>query len=562
MKRWLLACACFACLASPALALAQRTPRVTLTVVDVAGGRAYLTPGEAAGVTRGSELIAERHHFRVVAVTATYVVVELGEETLSVGDHARLAEAGEVEESSSTVHAGPPRPLETFYEQWPDAEHPADSQSPEHVPLGQGGGNRRYDMLFGLGAAGLVPLTGEAQPILRGDLRARVYAEPIDQVPFWLRADVAGQLWLAPDLDTRQGGDARPWLRVRELAIGYGSDSSSEFFGALGRLRYAAAGLGQLDGLRIRTPSFGGVTIGAFGGFVPDPRSGLPDFETQRFGLELQYRDFTAEWRPQISLVAHGSLFHGTIDERRLNAQLAFFPGQFRFGGAVELSLHDDPNPWNVGVVEVSNANVDASIRVDDFDIGVRLDMRRPERSLWLASVLPRSWLCTPLPIAGNVDEPCSGQDDSRYLASLDLGLRVSDVVLRGGATFIQYAADSELTQLGGYLSTRITRLFVEALRADLFLSANVGALIDSYAGRAGFTAVLVPDLIDVGVHYRLSWNLYRAELTDWLQHAAGGTVNVTPIPELAFVLLGEGITSRDYDVLLLSLNVTFRPSL
>lgn len=543
------------------VAQAQRAPRVDLTVVDVAGGRAYLTPGGSSGVTHGSELVVGRRHFRVVGATASYVVVELGQQTLEVGDHARLAEVGEVVEAQVTaVHVGAARGLEAYQGQWPDAQHPADAQSPDAVPLGSNGAPRHYDAVFSTSGAGVVPLTGSADPIFRGDLRARAFAEPIDGVPLWVRGDVSGQVWVASDLDQRAGGTARPYLRVRELALGYGAESSGDFYGALGRLRYAASGLGQLDGVRLRTPSFAGLTVGAFGGFVPDPRSGIPDFETQRFGLELAYRDATNEWRPQVSIVAHGSLFHGTFDERRLNAQVQLYPGAVRLGGAVELSLHDPDNPWHVGAFEVSSANVDASIREGDFDIGVRLDMRRPERSLWLASLLPRSWLCSVLPLPGNVDEPCSGADDSRWSATLDTGVRIEDVSLRGGATYIQYAADATLTQLGGYATARVSRLFTNLLRADLFLSGNTGAVIDSLGGRAGLGFVIIPDVLDLGAHYRLSWSLYRAELEGWLQHAAGGTLTVVPIPELAIYLLGEGITSRDYDVLLVSLNITVRP--
>lgn len=547
-------------LASPS-ASAQSTPRVTLTVVDVAAGRAYLTPGESSGVTRGSELVVGRQHFRVVGTTASYVVVELGTQTLALGAQARLAGVGEVvEESAPTVHVGNAEPLTAYTGQWPDAVHPAETQQPDPVALGRAGGDDRFDVSFSTTASVVAPIDGDRDPIFRGDLRARVYAQPFDGLALWVRGDVAGQLWLANDLDQRQGGDARPWLRVRELAVGYGSETGSDFYGALGRLRYAATGLGQLDGLRIRTPSLAGVTVGAFGGFVPDPRSGLPDFETQRFGVELAYRDLTSEWRPQVSLVAHGSLFHGTFDERRLNAQLQLFPGPVRIGGAVELSLHDPDNAWHVGELEVSSANVDTSIRVDDFDIGVRLDMRRPERSLWLASLLPRTWLCTVTPMAGNVDEPCSGTDDSRYAASLDTGVRVGDVSLRGGATYVQYAADATLTQLGGYATVRATRMFVDALRGDLFFSGNTGALIDGLAGRAGLGVVIVPDVLDLGAHYRLSWNHYRADIDGFLQHAAGGTITVTPIPELAVYLLGEAVTSRDYGVVLVSLNITARP--
>jgi hypothetical protein len=166
-----------------------------------------------------------------VGVTANYAVVELGTQTLAVGDQARLAEVGEVEQAHDpTVHVGAAQPIGAYQGQWPDATLPAEEQSPDFVPLGTTGGNRRYDAAFSTSGTVVAPLSGTAQPIFRGDLRARVYAEPFDGLPLWVRGDVAGQLWVADDLDQRQGGDARPYLRVRELAVGGKSDDQIRAF--------------------------------------------------------------------------------------------------------------------------------------------------------------------------------------------------------------------------------------------------------------------------------------------------------------------------------------------
>lgn len=554
---------------SPSDAEAQRRRRrrssssstVSVEVVDVSGGRAYVAPGETAGVGRGSEIRIGSDEYVVVAATDGWAAFDLPEgATVAVGASGRASlviEAGE-----TAPRLPPPSELAAFEGAWPEVVLPSSTQSPDPVPLGRTGTARRAELAASTTMTTIIPL--EEEPVLfRGDLRVRGRVAPFDGIPLWVTGDVSGQLWAADDLGTRDNGDSRPPLRVRELTVAFGrSNDISDFYAAIGRIRSVAMQLGQLDGIAIRTPSLEGFTVGAFGGLVPDPTLGLPSLAAQRFGLELAYRDPDSELRPSIGIVAHGSVFDGAVDERRLNVIAQIFPDVGRLGAHAELSLHDAVNPWNVSEVELSAAGVDGGIRVDDFDVGARFDVRRPERSRWLASFLPTTYLCVPAPQTPDVGvvEPCSGADDSRYAGTVDVGLRMGNWALRGGANFLHYVQDPTLGQIGGFASVRAAPL-VETVRADLFLSAATGAVYDTMAGRLTLGWAIVPDMIDLSAHYRIGYSIYRADFEGWLEHMAGGSLVVTPLPELAITLVGDGITGRDVDVLLLQLSAIYRPS-
>ena len=549
---------------------AQRSRRrrarrgVAVQVVDVSGDRAYVRPGESAGVVRGSEIQLGGHRFVIAASSTEWAAFDLPEgESVQPGSRGTAQTSVAEGEAPEPERLDAPRELSAFHGQWPDAVLPSSQQSPEHVPLGRTGEARRIDLVASTGAIALVPLR-DADVLVRGDARVRVEAAPVDGLPLWLSGDVAGQLWTAYDLDERAYGASRPPLRVRELSVAFGRPhETAEIYAAIGRLRHAAMQLGVLDGIAVRSPALEGFTAGAFGGFVPNPQDGIPDFQTQRFGVELAYRDAESELRPSIGVVAHGSMFRGTLDERRLNAVAQLFPDIGRLGEHLELSLHDPGNPWAVDELEISAAGVDGGIRIDDFDIAARFDMRRPERSLWLASFLPSSWLCVPVPQAADTGapEPCSGVDDARVSGSLDVGLRLDRWALRAGANVVHYVADPTLGQLGAYASVRAAPLF-ETVRADLFVSGSTGTLYDTLAARITVGWAIVADLLDVAVHYRIGYGIYRADLEGWVEHMVGGAVLVTPMPELSISVSGDGLTGRDLDVLMLQLGVVVRPTL
>lgn len=534
---------------------------VSVEVVDVSGGRVYVAPGESAGIARGSEVHLGSSDYVVVASTEGWAAFDVPEGTrIEVGASGRATVVVE-EGGEAAPRLPPPSELSAFEGAWPEVVLPASTQHPDAVPLGRTGAERRHELVASTSMTTLIPL--EDDPVLfRGDLRVRGRVAPFDGLPLWITGDVSGQLWAADDLGARDNGDSRPPLRVRELTVAFGqAHDISDFYAAIGRIRNVAMQLGQLDGISVRTPSLEGLTVGAFGGLVPDPTLGLPSLATQRFGLELAYRAPDSDLRPNIGVVAHGSVFNGTIDERRLNIIAQIFPDIGRLGAHAELSLHDAVNPWNVSEVELSAAGVDGGIRIDDFDIGARFDLRRPERSLWLASFLPATYLCIParqVPDVG-VAEPCSGADDTRYSGSVDLGLRLDNWALRVGGNVLHYVQDPLLGQLGGYASVRAAPLF-ETLRADLYLSAATGAVYDTMAARLTFGWAILPDTIDLSAHYRVGYSLYRADFEGWLEHMAGGSLVVTPLPELQIALAGDGITGRDVNVLMLQLTAVYRP--
>ena len=77
----------------------------------------------------------------------------------------------------------------------------------------------------------------------------------------------------------------------------------------------------------------------------------------------------------------------------------------------------------------------------------------------------------------------------------------------------------------------------------------------------AALGTAIVPDVLDIAAHYRVGYGLYRADLSGWVEHMAGGSIVLTPMPELSITLAGDGLTGRDLDVLMLQLQAVFRPS-
>ncbi|MDD9967559.1 MAG: hypothetical protein OXR73_15090, partial [Myxococcales bacterium] len=249
-------------------AQAERGRNLSITIVEVAGGRAYITPGERAGLRRGDKVRIGRRRFVVLAAGAESALIETRGRRLRPGQRGQAA-VREITETEFT-RLTPPRPLSDFEDQWPEATRPASEQTPKPVPLGRTTRRRkRTRILLAAGTTGQIPLMGRPEPLARGFVRARVHAEPLATLPLALDADLAAQLWLSGDLDRRAGGRSRPPARVYALSAQYGDPGGPQ--GALGRLRYAATGLGALDGLRVQTPLLRDLSLAAFGGLMPGP---------------------------------------------------------------------------------------------------------------------------------------------------------------------------------------------------------------------------------------------------------------------------------------------------
>lgn len=529
--------------------------RVIVEVVDIAGGRAYLSPGEAAGVGVGSVIVLRDRRYTVVGATDKHAVIEMKGHELRIGMQGQAS----AEAQRSAAEALPkPKPLSAYENQWPEPELPATQQQPQYVPLGSASEGQRIDLALSTDVGGTLDLRGQ-RSFGRAALRARLHAEPFEK-PVFFDIDAAAQTWFGGDIQNRPGASSRPVVVVRDLQFGYGTAQSAQV--GLGRLPYVAVGVGQLDGLRVRSPSWAGFSIGAFGGTVPDPLDNRPTLDTTRFGVELAYQNESLDSLPFVALSMHGSTFMGEIDERRVNAQFDVFPGNAWVGGHFELSLHDASNPWQAPRVEVSAAGLEASVRFGLFQIAGRFDMRLPERSLWLTAYLPLGYLCNtvPDPTTSTGDElVCLNSNDHRYFGGVDLSFSFSRFALHGGASIVHSETDDEFEQLAGYLQARVLRI-AEIAWVDASVAAYARSFISDYAARVGF-GVEIRRIAELSAYYRASINQYDASPDSWLQHSAGGILYFALGHDLDLGLRADGMFGQDVRVLVLGSNLTWRPS-
>ncbi|HWN67976.1 MAG TPA: hypothetical protein VNM90_10065 [Haliangium sp.] len=552
------------CLGAPAAvhALPQGTPdqapageerTIEVRVLEIAGGRAYITPGEGAGLRVGQDVIIDGRRYRVVAVESDHAVIDIGDRRLREGERGRAKVSVR---SVSGSPLAPPVPLSEFDGQWTAPVRPAERQNPQRVPLGAGGGSGRYRLALLAGAASMLPFVDEAEPITYASLGARLHAEPWQETPFSFDADAAVALWLGEDLDQDQstgtaalGARSRPLVRVRELAAHYG-DAGSPLMAGLGRLRYAASTVGLLDGVRLASPSFGNLRVAAFGGVVPDTLDGVPEFEHRRFGLEAVYHAARSEWQPFVSVVAHGSQFEGELDERRLSSYVSTFRGPMAMTAYAELSMFDEDNPWGAEQLELTAAGIDASIRTGgarNTRYGLRLDMRTPERSYWLQSLLPAGWLCTAVPQGPGapLPEPCNGFRDVRYAAAADARIDLGRLALSGGATVISVSSGEPIEAVTLFADARMLEL-LGRYRGSLGVYATHAAFIDSVTLQASAGGPMLMDGLDLSLFYRPALLRYSASVEDILDHRYGVDMVYTPRPRLDVALTLEGMTSAD----------------
>lgn len=547
-----LSCAAVASAQTPST---PASTQVAVRVTDIAGDRAYLTPGSGAGLHAGAEVELAGQTQRVLAVTTNHAVVERGDAPLTVGT-VGVATVSPRDAEEQAVRRPAPPPLSAYAHRWPTARRPAAGQEVEPVPLGGdlGGAHALEVDVIAQGYA-FIPLRGGGDPIGRGELRARVHAQPWSDLPLTLDADASVQLWLGDSLDTSAGAASRPNLRVRQLQIAYGQQD--DFYAALGRMRYAAATLGMLDGLRVQSPRLGPLTVAGFGGFVPDPQTGQPAFDVGRFGLEATVRETTGELPYTASLVAHGSVFDGALDERRLSGAFHLYPDDSHIGGYVEVSAFDADNPWGLNEVELTAASLDATLRFDWLRLGARASMRLPDRSRFLASLYPSSFLCTPVPNAGSEDDGCLGMLDMRVLGNVDVGVQLDDIAVTAGGTIIHTGTDGQFDQVGAFAAFRATRILGYG-HLDLSLTASSGAFLETLALRGSVGVAPIPNVLDVSLRYRPALTRYVADVDPFVEHLFGGRVLVRPIPEVDIVLDADGLVGRQVDAFLVQLATAY----
>jgi hypothetical protein len=308
-------------------------------------------------------------------------------------------------------------------------------------------------------------------------------------------------------------------------------------------------------------PSVKGLSVGAFGGLLPNPLSGEPSLDAQRFGVEATYNRPEADLRPEAALVLHGSTFQGSLDERRLSGTFGLYPGLSRLGGYFEVSNFAADNPWKASAIALTAAGFDASARAGIVNVGTRLDVLQPVRSRWLASFLPTSWLCRTVPGAMGGPDPCDGSVSTRAMGTVDAGVEIGNVSVTTGITTTR-----DLTQSGGapnatgaFAAGRVVRI-ASIARIDLSGSYSRATYLNVFAGSAGPGVTLLGDALDVSLYYRNAALQYRIASTSLVQHGVGATVALVPNAEVAFTLQGEATLGDDAKALFIFGTASWRP--
>lgn len=527
-----------------------REDSVAVDVVEVAGGRAFLSAGENEGVRAGSVVRFRSARLRVLAATRTRSVVDLGDEHLREGDHGQATVTPE-EDAGSARRLPAPAPLSRHRGMWPNAVRPATLQHPRHVAIGRIGPTGPVRVVLSESSAAAVPFGQPSDAVAWTELRARADGTATRAVGF--DADAAVRLWLARGLLRQAGPDRRPLILVRAAEGRIGPRGAPIL--AFGRLRSAAATVGMLDGVRVGTPPLGGVSLAAFGGAVPDPVTTEPALQATRFGVELAARDRKSALRPSLAIVGMGSTFEGELDERRVAMLGRLFPGPLMLGGGLELSQFPADNPWGAPAVELTSASLDASAHAGVFHAGARFDLWRPQRSRWLDAVLPLGLACT----VAAAESTCESPGEAVLSGALDLGLDLPATSVRAGGSVATGSDDQELQELSGWLFARRTGLFGFA-RAELGATATRTAFADFYSLRPGVGASVSDGTLDIGLYWRPL--LYRAFLdAAWrVDHRGGFELVASPSPSVDLTLAGEIGAGYDRDSFTLMSTAAWRP--
>jgi len=536
---------------APAAHAAAPRERLELQVVEVAGGRAYLSPGVGRGVRLGSHVDVGRQRYRIVASTRKYVVIEVGARALTRGQRAVAWVTPEEVKSFATRPQ--PKSLHAYEGKWRAPALPADGQSPRFVPLGVVGDGRRSRAAIVLDHSRTMPLSGPGEAIARTRLRALLHAQLSRSFSF--DADAVVELWRADDLDLRRGAASRPLLNVRQLELGYRGETLQA---AIGRLRYAATTLGMLDGARASASLGEHWGIAAFGGTLPDPLDSSPETDTSRFGGELFWHGEVSRSPARASLTAQGSRFDGRLDERRLTAIGEVYPKFGRLGARAEVSMFDRENPWNADPTELTALGGDASFRTGALRFGLQLETRRPERSYYLAAALPPGYFCVPGTVSGSAArEGCLG-GDRRSMALLTAAWDSEYWTIDGGGSAVTTSV-AAAEQASAFVNLRRRDLF-GLLRFDAGASVSSGSLLESAALNVSVGAAFWQDRLDASVYYRPNVLRYRANSEQLLEHGTGARLWWAVFDDFDSSLSADLLTGPDVDVLFVQAALAWRP--
>lgn len=521
-------------------------------VVEVAGDRAYLSPGVERELEAASQVTLGKHRYRVLASNTNHLVIARAGRRLTRGQRGTLA----VHLRRNTTFAARPAPpaLATFADKWQEPARPADAQTPKFVPLGVVRDQQRQRVAFTLDHSRTMPLSGPGVAIDRARLRAMLHAE-LGSPRLTLDADAFLEHWRADDLSARRGSASRPLLNVRQLELSYRGDTLQA---GVGRLRYASSTLGMLDGARASASLGESWSLGAFGGTLADPLDGRPETDVSRFGAELLWQGSAGSAPTRASVTAQGSRFLGSTDERRLTALFESYPGFGHLGARAEVNFFDADNPWNAPSAELTDIGIDGSLRLSSVRLGLALDARLPERSQWLAASLPEGYFCVAESTPGAVgSEPCLGAA-RRVAASFTAAWEGELWTLDGGVTSVttSLAAAEQNTAFLGFRQ----RGLWQAGRFDVGASASSGSLLESAALNLGVGVSLLEDSADLSLHYRPNVMRYRADAQEFLEHGVGTRLWWAANGELDLSLSADVLHSRDVEVLFLQTALAWRP--
>ena len=522
--------------------LAARADRVAVKVVEVAGDVAYVTPGRTAGLAPGTKIAFAGGERVVLEVTDATASIKLDGLALAIGA-AGTADVA----TGAGISATGDKPLRAaqVVAEWPDPVPPAETQAPKAVPLG----NTRKG-----GAAHVTVIGSGYGALARGgnsfaDGQARIIAswDMMTDRPLAGDLDIAGRYY-------SEGFDEH--LRVPLFAsvaqLRYGSAMDPMF--AIGRLRFAAASVGMLDGARGSVHA-GALEVAAFGGLVPDPISGKPDTGASRFGAEAIYDLHASPWAPRIAVTATGSTWSGQVDERRLSVDASASRGGLALDGWAEAQQFPASNPWHAHAVELTGAGASASYRSHDNHLGVDLDFMRPDRSLRLAAALPAAWLCTQVAQPGDVAEGCRG-GDSWMTATASAGTR------RGRFTLDAYGTVGRTHLIETSIDTSAyVRGEVQLGEHRVMLGGTVGkASFGSWdSGEVGAgTTMWHP--VDLLVRYRAEILDYVASTGPVLMHSVTADLRVPWSNSIDLALSAVGTTGPDRSLVALLTTLVWRP--
>ncbi len=526
---------------APAQTSAGGRRGVPVRVVDVADSHAFVEPGSAAGLTVGDEVRFAGERYKISAVSSSFAVVALREKSLSVGARG-LASAASGGEAAKVATLPPVTTLPELRREWRPAVLPALKQRPTFVPLGgaRSGQRARSKVTLTDALYGVIPL-GDQPEFVGNELEARVHYEVSSDTPLSVDLDVALQTFGGDGFASRPGSVARQLWRVRELSLTYGN--AGNFRGALGRLRAASTLVGQLDGLRLEAPLLPELSVRVHGGAVPHSLSGALSSRVTRFGGEMIYRDLDATFRPQIVAGAYASTFGGSLDEKRAYATFDLSPPAGRLGGHALVSLFEPDNPWRAGTVELSSAGLDAAVDVEPFYCGGRAELHRPERSRWLASLLPAEWLCWSSPARASA--PCA-PGDAMYSWQLNGGVRAGRVTVDLGG-HSAFTVGTDASTFGGFANLRWLGL-VRTLHLDAGMSVLAGSVLRSVSANLSPGVTFAGGRGDFTARYRPALVRYRATLRSTIEHAVGAGLWLSPVDSLDIDVEGDWLATPELD--------------